>query len=112
MFIFMRKMNSSRWKDAGLVLAYMIFYLCFFNYLEHRTGVQVHMLQMRADYKIPSVNTLLFPIFCGSLMWDSPQCILLYSTITGQNFISLLSAWGIGMTLFLMISYVFRMARI
>ena len=53
MFIFMRKMNSSRWKDAGLVFAYMIFYLCFFNYLEHRTGVQVHMLQMRADYKIP-----------------------------------------------------------
>lgn len=55
LFIFMRKMNSSRWKDAGLVFAYMIFYLCFFNYLEHRTGVQVHMLQMRADSKVDEV---------------------------------------------------------
>ena len=65
MFIFMRKMNSSRWKDAGLVLAYMIFYLCFFNYLEYRTGVQVHMLQMRADYKIPFCEYFIVPY----LLW-------------------------------------------
>ena len=65
MFIFMRKMNSSRWKDAGLVFAYMIFYLCFFNYLEHRTGVQVHMLQMRADYKIPFCEYFILPY----LLW-------------------------------------------
>lgn len=71
LFIFMRKMNSSRWKDAGLVLAYMIFYLCFFNYLEHRTGVQVHMLQMRADYKIPFCEYFIVPLssvvpLCGT----------------------------------------------
>ena len=83
LFIFMRKMNSSRWKDAGLVLAYMIFYLCFFNYLEYRTGVQVHMLQMRADYKIPFCEYFIVPY----LLW------FLYSMIIGQNFTSLLSAW-------------------
>lgn len=44
---------------------YMIFYLCFFNYLEYRTGVQVHMLQMRADYKIPFCEYFIVPY----LLW-------------------------------------------
>ena len=93
MFIFMRKMNSSRWKDAGLVFAYMIFYLCFFNYLEHRTGVQVHMLQMRADYKIPFCEYFILPYLLWFPLWDSPPRTLLYLTTTGQSFINLLSAW-------------------
>ena len=61
----MKKIHSSRWKDAGLVIAYMIFYMCFFNYLEHRTGVQIHMLQMRADYSIPFCEYFIVPY----LLW-------------------------------------------
>lgn len=107
LFIFMRKMNSSRWKDAGLVLAYMIFYLCFFNYLEHRTGVQVHMLQMRADYKIPFCEYFIVPY----LLWfPYVGLTAVYFTLFNDNrteFYQFAVCMGIGMTLFLMISYVF-----
>ena len=107
MFIFMRKMNSSRWKDAGLVLAYMIFYLCFFNYLEHRTGVQVHMLQMRADYKIPFCEYFIVPY----LLWfPYVGLTAAYFTLFNDNrteFYQFAVCMGIGMTLFLIVSYIF-----
>ena len=107
LFIFMRKMNSSRWKDAGLVLAYMIFYLCFFNYLEHRTGVQVHMLQMRADYKIPFCEYFIVPY----LLWfPYVGLTAAYFTLFNDNrteFYQFAVCMGIGMTLFLIVSYIF-----
>lgn len=107
LFIFMRKMNSSRWKDAGLVLAYMIFYLCFFNYLEYRTGVQVHMLQMRADYKIPFCEYFIVPY----LLWfPYVGLTAAYFTLFNDNrteFYQFAVCMGIGMTLFLIVSYIF-----
>lgn len=107
LFIFMKKIILSRWKDAGLVVAYMIFYLCFFNYLEHRTGVQVHMLQMRIDYRIPFCEYFIVPY----LLWFPYVGITaVYFTLFNDNrteFYQLAVCMGIGMTLFLIVSYLF-----
>ena len=105
MFIFMRKMNSSRWKDAGLVLAYMIFYLCFFNYLEYRTGVQVHMLQMRADYKIPFCEYFIVPylLWFGYVAW----AVGYFYFKNKDEYFKLCAMLFTGMTVFLVISTIY-----
>ena len=105
LFIFMRKMNSSRWKDAGLVLAYMIFYLCFFNYLEYRTGVQVHMLQMRADYKIPFCEYFIVPylLWFGYVAW----AVGYFYFKNKDEYFKLCAMLFTGMTVFLVISTIY-----
>lgn len=103
----MKKRLSGKWKDVGLVLAYMVFYMCFFGFLEQRSGVQIHMLQMRADYRIPFCEYFIVPYF---LWFPYVGATAVYFTMIDDNrteFYQFAVSMGIGMTLFLMISYVF-----
>ena len=104
--MFIMKKNQ-RLKDAGLVIAYMIFYMAFFTYVENRTGVRIHILQMRADYRIPFCEYFIIPY----LLWFPYVGITaVYFTLINKNrteFYRFAVSMGIGMTLFLMISYLF-----
>lgn len=107
MFRIMKKISSGKWKDVGLVLAYLVFYLCFFEFLENRSGIRIHMLQMRADYKIPFCEYFIIPYF---LWFPYVGATALYFTLFNDNrteFYQFAVCMGIGMTLFLIISYVF-----
>lgn len=103
----MMMLKKIKWKDVWLVLAYMVFYLAFFGFVEGRTGVKIHMLQMRADYKIPFCEYFVIPYF---LWFPFVGATAVYFTLLNENrteFYQFAVSMGIGMTLFLMISYVF-----
>lgn len=103
----MKKITADKWKDAGLVVAYMIFYMCFFEFLEKRSGVPIHILQMRADYKIPFCEYFIVPYF---LWFPYVGATAVYFTLLNKNrteFYQFAVSMGIGMTLFLIISYIF-----
>ena len=103
----MKKFSSGKWKDLGLVLAYMVFYLCFFEFVEKRSGVKIHMLQMRADYKIPFCEYFIIPYF---LWFPYVAATAAFFTLWNDNrteFYQFAVSMGIGMTLFLIISYIF-----
>ncbi len=101
----MKKMN--RWKDAGLVLAFMVFYMAFFGFLENRTGVRIHILEMRVDYLIPFCEYFIIPY---DLWFLYVAATAIYFTLFNKNrteFYQFAVSMGIGMTLFLIISYIF-----
>ena len=99
--------KNQRLKDACLVIAFMLFYMAFFAYVENRTGVRIHILQMRADYRIPFCEYFIVPY----LLWFPYVGVTaVYFTLFNKNrteFYQFAVSMGIGMTLFLMISYLF-----
>lgn len=94
-------------KSTLLVVAFMVFYLVCFSYLENRTGVKIHYLQINLDYRIPFCEYFIIPY----LLWFPYVAVtvlyFLYFNKTRGEFYQLAVSLGIGMTLFLLISYVF-----
>lgn len=101
------KKISGKWKDLALVVAYMIFYMCFFGYLEHRSGVQIHILQMRADYSIPFCEYFIVPYFLWFPYVGATAAYFILFNKNRTEFYQFAVCMGIGMTLFLIISYIF-----
>lgn len=102
----MKKIFERR-KDVCLVLAYVVFYMAFFGFLENRTGIKIHILQMRADYKIPFCEYFVIPYFLWFLYIGATA---VWFTLFNENrteFYQFAVSMGIGMTLFLIVSYIF-----
>ena len=94
-------------KSTLLVVAFMVFYLVCFSYLENRTGVKIHYLQINLDYRIPFCEYFIIPYFLWFPYVAVTVLYFLYFNKTRGEFYQLAVSLGIGMTLFLLISYVF-----
>lgn len=103
----MKEILKQRLKDGFLVIAYMIFYMAFFYYVENRTGVKIHILQVRADNSIPFCEYFIVPYY----LWFLYVAVTaVWFTLFNNNrteFYQFAVSMGIGMTLFLIISYIF-----
>ena len=60
----MKEILKQRYKDGLLVIAYMIFYLVFFFYVENRTGVRIHI----RDLIMPEIISEIFSAFNMALV--------------------------------------------
>lgn len=103
----MKTDKKDKLKSTLFVAAFTVFYLGFFWYVENRTGVKIHYLQMKIDYRIPFCEyfivpyLLWFPYIAVTVAW------FLYFNKNRTEFYQLAVSLGIGMTLFLIISYIF-----
>jgi len=103
----MKEILKQRYKDGLLVIAYMIFYLVFFFYVENRTGVRIHILEARIDRQIPFCEYFIVPYYLWFLYVAATAVWFTLFNNNRTEFYQFAVSMGIGMTLFLIISYVF-----
>jgi len=93
-------------KQVWIILIYFIFYLLIFYFLEHRLNTRIHILHSSFDDMIPFNEYFIVP-YC--LWFIYIAAAIVYFTIFNQNkteFQQLTITLGIGMTLFLIISFI------
>jgi len=94
-------------KQVWMVLAYLILYLIMFYFLEHRENIQYSRLNTSIDKQIPFCEYFIIPYY---LWFFYIAAAVVYFTIFNKNkleFQQLSITLGIGMTLFLIISFIF-----
>ena len=96
-----------RRRGVALILGFMVVYMICFTWLENRTGVPIHLLEIRADDYIPFCEYFIIPYF----MWFGYIAVtVVYFTLfqdNKQDWWRLVLTLGFGMTLFIVVSFVF-----
>lgn len=96
-----------RRRGVALILGFMVVYMICFTWLENRTGVPIHLLEIRADDYIPFCEYFIIPYF----MWFGYIAVtVVYFTLfqdNKQDWWRLILTLGFGMTLFIVVSFVF-----
>ena len=98
-----------KYKHVVLPLLYFAFYMPTFSYLEKRTPEKFNIIYMKLDDYIPFCEYFIVPYY----MWFFYIAItvLAFAFIDKQDFYKLCITLGTGMTLFLIISYVYPNAH-
>lgn len=94
-------------KRVLIVLAYFIFYLLMFYFLENRKVVHISILNSALEIKIPFCEYFIVPYF---LWFFYIAAAVIFFTVFNESkmeFQQLAATLGIGMTLFLIISFIF-----
>ena len=88
-----------------LPVIYGILYLCGFAYVETHVTTDFHLVHMKIDDYIPFCKYFIIPY----MLWFFyvAATILLFACLTRSDYYKLLLMLGTGMTLFLIISYVY-----
>ncbi len=107
-------MSKKVWKNLWLkyryllpVLLYMVFYMSVFTYVENRPTHDLHFLISRWDRLIPFCEYFIVPYF---LWFFYVAFAILYFALVEKDknqYWSLVTTLGIGMTLFLIVSLVY-----
>ncbi len=90
----------------GWILSYTIIYLIIFYYLENRTGVRMHTIHMELDDAIPFIEWFIVPY----LIWFAyiaAGVLFLFLTASKREFHQCCGYLFLGMTVFLIISYIY-----
>lgn len=87
------------------ILAFSIFYLAGFHWLETRHVTQIHILTLPVDYKIPFMEIFIIPYMLWFVYIAVTVVYFLFHE--EENFDSLAQFLVLGMTLFLIISAVY-----
>ena len=92
-----------RRRGVALILGFMVVYMICFTWLENRTGVPIHLLEIRADDYIPFCEYFIIPYF----MWFGYIAVtVVYFTLfqdNNQDWWRLVLTLGFGMTLFIVV---------
>ncbi|MGI6095289.1 MAG: phosphatase PAP2 family protein [Lachnospiraceae bacterium] len=95
------------YSHAWIILVYGIFYMISFAALEKRSLGQIYIIRLTADDKIPFCEYFIIPY----LLWFAFIAVtLFFFTFINKDkreFYQLICSLGIGMTLFLLISFFF-----
>lgn len=94
-------------KPFVLPLAYLLFYLLIFSYVEQRNGVFVHMISCWVDKLIPFSEVFIIPYLLWFFYIAAAIIYFGFSTKGKTEYYQLLTTLGIGMTLFLIISLLY-----
>lgn len=100
-----------KYKHAWIIPVFGILYMMGFTYLEQRNNVRFHIIHMKIDDAIPFCEYFIVPYF---LWFAFIAATVFYFTFINKNkadYYRLITALGIGMTLFLVISYVYPNAQ-
>lgn len=98
--------TSTRIKRVIPVALYTVFYLLFFSYLENR-HVRYHIIDSSLDDKIPFCEYFIIPYLLWFLYIAVTVGYFLFFNENTTEFWSLILNLAIGMTLFLIVSYVY-----
>lgn len=93
--------------EWALILGFLLIYLICFAWLENRTGVPIHMLEMRADDLIPFCEYFIIPYY---LWFPYVAATVVFFTVFQDDKMDwwrLILSLGFGMTLFIVVSYVY-----
>lgn len=103
-----RRMQLPPWQEwlirVLIIGAYSFFYIHTFAWLEQRKVAEYHIIEMKADHLIPFCEYFIIPY----LLWFAyiAVTITIFTFLDRKDFIRLCLMLGIGMTVFLAISYV------
>lgn len=88
---------------ALVIWAYSVFYIRAFTWLEQRKVAEYHIIEMKADHLIPFCEYFIIPY----LLWFAyiAVTITIFAFLNRKDFVRLCLMLGIGMTVFLTISY-------
>ncbi|MDY3918378.1 MAG: phosphatase PAP2 family protein [Candidatus Limivivens sp.] len=103
----LRERIAERRREIALIFGFMVVYMLCFTWLENRTGVPIHMLEIRADDYIPFCEYFIVPYF---LWFGYIAATVLYFTLYQDNkneWYRLILSLGFGMTLFIVVSFLF-----
>ena len=95
------------YKHLLILPAYGFFYLTMFSFLENRTDVQFSMIHLKIDDYIPFCEYFIVPYF---LWFVYIFTTVIFFAVVNKNkaeYYRLIITLGIGMTLFLLISFLF-----
>ncbi|MFR2881101.1 MAG: phosphoesterase [Lachnospiraceae bacterium] len=98
--------TSTRIKRVIPVALYTVFYLLWFSYLENR-HVRYHIIDSSLDDKIPFCEYFIIPYLLWFLYIAVTVGYFLFFNENTTEFWSLILNLAIGMTLFLIVSYVY-----
>lgn len=90
-----------------IVLVYFAFYMGMFTFLEGRTDVRYHIIYSQIDNYIPFCEYFIIPYFLWFLYMAVTVLYFMFWDKNKGDFYALIIHLGIGMTLFLLISFVF-----
>lgn len=102
-----KKKVIARKRELALVIGFLLVYLACFSWLENRTGVPIHLLEMRADDYIPFCEYFIVPYY---LWFPYVAAVVTYFTVfqnNKQEWLRLILSLGFGMTLFIVVSFVY-----
>ena len=97
----------ARRREWALILIFMVLYLVAFAWLENRTGVPIHMLEIRADDSIPFCEYFIVPYYLWFLYVAATVIWFTMYQNDKRDWYRLVLSLGFGMTLFIVVSYVF-----
>ena len=85
------------------ILAYSVFYINTFAWLEQRKVTEYHIIEMKADHLIPFCEYFIIPY----LLWFAyiAVTVIIFVFLDRKDFVRLCLMLGIGMTIFLAVSY-------
>jgi membrane-associated phospholipid phosphatase len=94
-------------KHFLIVPIYLVCYLLVFDYVENRSGVQIHLLHTRLDDIIPFCEYFIIPYFLWFVYVAGAVVFFGLVNKNRQEYYRLIVTLGIGMTLFLIVSLVY-----
>lgn len=104
----MSKKLQKLWKSYGHALLPLIYgpiYLLVFFYLEKRPVQAVHIIEMEIDRKIPFCEYFVIPYYLWFLYIAATVVVFVF--LDKKDFYKLCLTLGTGMTLFLIVSYIY-----
>lgn len=96
----------SRWRRLIPVVVYGIFYLAAFNWLENRSG-PYHIINSSIDSQIPFCEFFIIPYFLWFFYIGAAVLYFAFFNSSKSEYSRLLLNLGIGMTAFLVVSYIY-----
>lgn len=96
----------SRWRRLIPVVIYGVFYLAAFNWLEKRSG-PYHIVNSSIDGRIPFCEIFIIPYFLWFFYIAAAVLYFAFFNNSRAEYMRLLLNLGIGMTAFLLVSYIY-----
>ena len=94
-----------QYKHALLPILYAPVYLLIFFYLEKKPVSQIHVIEMSIDRKIPFCEYFVIPYYLWFLYVAAT--VITFVFLERKDYYKLCLTLGVGMTLFLIVSYVY-----
>ena len=94
-----------QYKHALLPILYAPVYLLIFFYLEKKPVSQIHVIEMSIDRKIPFCEYFVIPYYLWFLYVAAT--VVTFVFLERKDYYKLCLTLGVGMTLFLIVSYVY-----
>ena len=94
-----------QYKHALLPILYAPVYLLIFFYLEKKPVSQIHVIEMSIDRKIPFCEYFVIPYYLWFLYVAAT--VVTFVFLERKDYYKLCLTLGVGMTMFLIVSYVY-----